>query len=286
MGRPYLRPGRLAGAALAATLGLSACVLSFRAQREFTQNFDVGSRSSVWVELPEAPTRVVQAAPGSETLSVSGTWFALGGSEKVASAHASDARLVSEDLGETLRVFPYWPEAADGLVDLESGPLVLPRRRALSLVAGYGDIEFHQLDAPLDVDLGEGSIQVLGQSADLSLLTYAGHVDVTTAVPALGQEEDADVRVDVHAFSGLGSVSVEQVGEGTVYVEAVSGDIEISLAGETNLDIYLVGSRGIEVDIPSLKVNEPTGELRQSLGDGTQAIVAFAYNGSVRLESD
>jgi hypothetical protein len=261
----------------------SACAFSYRAERTFSKRISVGDWDSLWVELGHAPKRVVQAPPGEEALWIEATVSALGGNERVAREHAEGADVMTEDLGDTLRVFPYWPAESEGVIDFQTESLVLPRGMPLSLVAGVGDVEFNGLSGDLDLDLVEGGVVIEDAQADVGVKTGRGHIDIQLNAGS-GEGNEFGYAVDAH--TRLGHVRLEHQGDGPIYVESHSGDLEISIASDANLDVFVLASDGIDVDTEQLSVDEPYGQWTERLGDGSRALVAIAYDGSVQISDD
>ena len=256
---------------------MAACAFSYRAERSLSQRIPVAQWSTLWVELGWAPRSVVQAPSGEDALWLEATISALGGTQGVAVEHANAAEVVTEDLGDTLRLFTSWPSDSEGLIEFQTDTLVIPQGKPLSLVAARGDIDFSGLSADLDLDLGVGSVRVVDAAADLSLKTGRGHVQVATQA---GLEANT-YAVDVH--TGFGNVEVLQGGSGAIYAESHFGDVEISVPSDANLDIYVLGTRGVHVSTDQVSLDEPYGEWTETLGDGTQSLVAIAYDGAVTI---
>ena len=262
---------------------IGACAFSYRAERSFSKRIPAAEWSSLWVELGNAPERVVQAPAGEDALWIEATVSALGGNEGVAREHAESADVMSEDLGDTLRVFAYWPAEAEGILEFETKSLVVPRNKPLSLVAGVGDIEFNGLSGDLDLDLSAGSVVIENAEADVGVKTGQGHINLQVVS---GSANDSEQGYAVDAHTNLGNVTVEHAGDGPIYVESHRGDLEISISDDANLDIYVLASDGIDVDTQQLSIDEPYGEWAEQLGDGSRALVAIAYDGSVRITDD
>lgn len=255
---------------------VTACSLSYRAERDLHARIELGEASSLWVELGDAPNRIAHTDAGDQVVRINATIEALGGTRAVATDHAKSAEIISESLGDTLRVFAHWPAEAQGLVSMQTQGLFLPSGVPLSLVAISGDIEVGSVTGDLDVDLGAGDITVGSAEADLSLKTGAGRVEVRALNGPGG-------GYDVVAQSGRGPVVVEQQGVGAIFVEALWGDIEISVADDDDLDIYVLSDGPIRVDTEHMSIDEPYGEWTQTLGEGSQALVAIAYAGQVTI---
>lgn len=118
----------------------------------------------------------------------------------------------------------------DATVDLE---VTVPRRLALEIDDGSGEISLKNISGDVRIDDGSGDIHVDGISGDLDVDDASGDIKV--------REVGGDVLVD----DSSGSITIRHVG-GKVTVSDGSGSIDIDDVGG-DVRLRSTGSGGVEV---------------------------------------
>lgn len=136
----------------------------------------------------------------------------------------------------------------DARIDLE---IRLPRRLALAVEDGSGDIEIREIDGGLDLEDGSGAIHVTNinglvkiddGSGDMQLAGLKGGVKI---IDGSGDIELKDAGGDVAVEDGSGKIGLYHV-SGSVTIDDGSGDIIID-GVEKDLTIEEAGSGGVEI---------------------------------------
>ncbi len=136
----------------------------------------------------------------------------------------------------------------DARIDLE---IRLPRRLALAVEDGSGDIEIREIDGGLDLEDGSGAIlathindpvKIDDGSGDMRLAGLSGRVAISDGS---GGIELKDAGGDVFVEDGSGEIRIYHV-SGSVRINDGSGDIVID-GVEKDVTIEEAGSGGLEI---------------------------------------
>lgn len=118
----------------------------------------------------------------------------------------------------------------DARIDLE---VRLPRRLALRVDDGSGDIEIRGIDGGLDLEDGSGDMQVTDIDGSVKIDDGSGDMQL------------AGLKGKVEIIDGSGDIELKDAG-GDVYVEDGSGEIKLyNISGSVEIDD---GSGGIDID--------------------------------------
>jgi hypothetical protein len=139
----------------------------------------------------------------------------------------------------------------DAKIDLE---VRLPRRLALAIEDGSGEIAVRAIDGGLkledgsgDISLNEigGAVQIDDGSGDISLMDLKGSVDIVDGSGDIGlKNAGGDVSVEdgsgeIRIFHVQGSVKIDD-GSGDIFIDGVEKDVTIDDAGSGDLEILNV----------------------------------------------
>ncbi len=136
----------------------------------------------------------------------------------------------------------------DARIDLE---IRLPRRLALAVEDGSGDIEIREIDGGLDLEDGSGAIlaahingpvKIDDGSGDMRLSGLSGRVAISDGS---GDIELKDGGGDVSVEDGSGEIGIYRIA-GSVRIDDGSGDIVID-GVEKDVTIEEAGSGGLEI---------------------------------------
>lgn len=271
------RRPRGAATALSACVVLSgaSCIGGYRAELEFTENLDVGAAEHIVLELPATALKIRGTAETTTTLT--GSWFGLGGTKRVAEEMVESASFVVERVGAAARVFTVVEPEAEGLVTLETETLKVPWGKDLSLWTEGGDIDVDDVRGYLVVDIGGGNIEARRVADGVELFTAGGDIDIETLPPS----EDAATPIWAVSFSG--DIDVRQRGGGDVELQTYRGDLTLFLNDDDDVELYAYGSEGVLVQTGQIDVQSPGGTVRRTVGEGTRRVVVIADEGSVTV---
>lgn len=142
----------------------------------------------------------------------------------------------------------------DARIDLE---VRLPRRLALEVEDGSGDIEIREIDGGLDLEDGSGSIKVSNVqgavkiddgSGDMRLSGLSGRIIISDGS---GDIELKNGGGDVSLEDGSGEIGIYRIagsvriddGSGDIVIDGVEKDVTIEEAGSGGLEIHNVKGR-------------------------------------------
>jgi hypothetical protein len=127
----------------------------------------------------------------------------------------------------------------DGDDVTEDWSVEVPRRMAIGLDAGVGDVEIQDIQGEIDIDLGVGDVEVLEAAGDVTVDAGVGSVEIRGSWDAFGRIEsssgvgNATLRSPEGRESGSGfighNLSARGQGKSRIHVSVGVGDCTIYL---------------------------------------------------------
>ena len=249
-----------------------ACVFGAKVERAVSGSFDLSGVDTVRVEMADSPMTVVACPadddPCPRTLTFDGVFLAFGGTRREAEKLTERAEIVF-DVADGFGVLSVIEDVDfEEQVRLELGEVRLPDDVDLELDTDVGDIDVSGTRANVRAFSGAGDVVVFGADEGVVVRTEVGDVDVHT--PGI-----------VDLWTGDGRLHLAQTGGARdVYIAVDRGSIEVDLASDANLDLF-IDARG-EFDVKTDRINTVgSGSIRRITGNGTIRVVLENGGGSV-----
>ncbi len=258
-----------------ASLLVAACALSFRAERSFELPIELEGSEHLLLDLPETGLSV-RGTNEAGSGRLFGTWYALGGSKRLAEDATAEGQFDRLEDGPSVYLRSYIPLEQEGSMELELDLLRIPRDLDLSVRNAGGDVDVHAVWGYVDLELPWGEARVSGAREGVDVYTGRGAIEVRT-------DRNQEMSTAVRTVSLGGDVRVEQHTDGEVLAESAQGDVTVLLADDEDVDLYVYGALGVEVDTPQLQLRLPNGELRRTLQEGRISVWVIAHEGRARV---
>lgn len=252
---------------------LSACVLGYRGEAEFSASHDLEGIDEIRIDLPDTPLSVSGCAAGTEgcpdALVYEGRWVALGGTRSDAEKNAVAPRLRFTEADAFAALQADVPLSREGIVDLEMDEVRMPDDRDLDLRTGTGDVEVVGITASVLVDVDVGDVRVIGADAGLGVYTGRGRIEVETPGHAELRSDLGSIEVTQTAASETGTANARDLS-----VRAGGGDVVVHLASDGDITLVVRTDGTIRVGTPAI-TTVTSGTLERRTG-----------NGAIRIEID
>ena len=249
-----------------AALVLGACVFGFRGEVEFADEASLAGVETVQLQLP--PTQLVVTGDSARTfIDWQGSWVSIGGSGGDALASARKAELSWESWEQVGRLSATLPVEVRDITVLDYLDVQTASDVAHEIV-GTGEVFVSGINAYISVELDGGSVEILGGTEQLRIVTARGDVTLSTA---------ATVNVD----SGLGTVTVNAEASRDIDIRT-TGSVFIKLAEVSNIDIDIAEAGEILVDLDTA-AHVGAGSYRRAIGSASSLVKVRSGGGRVEL---
>jgi hypothetical protein len=250
--------------------GVSACVLGHRGVVALEADYPLTGIDAIRLELPDTPLTIV-GSPTATSLSLSGYWSSVGGSQQIAADNVTAPALDFARDGRFAILSAIIPLAARDLVDLELTDFTMPADRDLEIWSGLGDIQVAHVEGNISIDLDAGHIEVFGGAGGVGVRTGAGDLEIISTGNVSGSTRSGQIHV-----------VQEGVGGGDIVMSALYGDIDVELAADANLDLQIAAGGDIRVQTSTVSTVTSRRFVRE-VGNGAVKIWLEAPYGRVTV---